>query len=101
MPTMSPPLPERGRSNSHGPFPDADSPPILSPPQDLPVLRDQCAEDRLQGRAASATLRFRARQDRAEPDHGGFRQEAARARARHQARPLSRLAALRDPLMDD
>src|SRR5262249_58859086 len=48
-----------------------------------------------------AALRLRAREDRAESDHGGFRQEAAGAGAGHQTRPLSRIIALRDPLADD
>src|SRR5580692_1144897 len=41
------------------------SPPVLSPPQDLPVLGPQCAQDRLQGHAPALPLHFRARQDRA------------------------------------
>src|SRR5262249_23964564 len=73
-------------------------PAILSPPQDLSVFRRQCPEDRLQGREALAALRLRARQDRAESDYGGFRQEAGGAGAGHQTRPLSRIIALRDPL---
>ena len=73
-------------------------PAVLPPPQDLPVLRRQRAEDRLQGREAAAALRLRARQDRAEPHHRGLGQEAARARAGDQARALPRLAALRDPV---
>ena len=72
-------------------------PAVLPPPQDLPVLRRQRAEDRLQGRQAAAALRLRARQDRAEPHHRGVGQEAARARAGDQARALPRPAALRDP----
>ena len=40
-------------------------------------------------------LHLRARQDRALAHHGGLRQEAARARAGDQARPLPRPAALR------
>ena len=47
-----------------------------------------------------AALRLRARQDRAEPDHGGVGQEAARARPGDQARALSRPVALRDPVTD-
>ena len=74
------------------------APSVLPPPQDLPVLRRQRAEDRLQGRQAPAALRLRARQDRAEPHHRGVGQEAARARAGDQARALPRPAALRDPL---
>src|SRR5262245_61914703 len=89
------------RSDVHGAFPTADSSAILSPPQDLPVFRRQCAEDRLQGCEALAALRVRARQDRAESDYRGFRQEAAGAGAGHQTRPLSRIVALRDPLADD
>src|SRR6516164_3126198 len=63
--------------------------------------RRQCAEDRLQGREALAALCLRARQDRAEPDYSGVRQEAAGAGAGHQTRPLSGIVALCDPLADD
>jgi ribosomal protein S6 len=67
----------------------------LHPPaQELPVLRRQCAQDRLQGRAPAAALRLRARQDRAEPHIGGVVQEAARARPGDQARPLPGAPAL-------
>src|SRR5215475_2468001 len=99
--SKSPPPAGQRRSDGHGAFPNADPPAILSPPQDLSVFRRQCPEDRLQGREALAALRLRARQDRAESDHGGFRQEAAGAGAGHQTRPLSRIIALRDPLTDD
>src|SRR5262249_43384904 len=99
-PKRPPPAGQR-RSDAHGAFPTADPPPILSPPQDLSVFRRQCPEDRLQGRQALAALCLRARQDRAESDHGGFRQEAAGAGAGHQTRPLSRIIALRDPLTED
>ena len=61
------------------------APPILSPPQVLPVLRPERAEDRLQGRALAVPLPVGARQDRAFANHGGFRQKAARARDRDQA----------------
>src|SRR5690349_9145444 len=77
------------------------APPVLPPSQDVSVLRRQCAEDRLQGRQAAAALHFRARQDRAEPHHGGLGEEAARARNRDQAGALPRAAALRDPLIAD
>src|SRR5262249_43090063 len=89
------------RSDGHGAFSNADSSAILSPPQDLSVFRRQCAEDRLQGREALAALCLRARQDRAESDYSGVRQEAAGAGAGHQTRPLSRIVALCDPLADD
>ena len=79
--TKRPMIPRR-RRRDHELGTDPDAPPVLPPPQDLSVHRRQRAEDRLQGRAAAAALRFGARQDRAEPDHGGFRQEAARAGAR-------------------
>ena len=71
-------------------------PAVLPPAQDLPVLRRQCAEDRLQGRQAVAALRVGARQDRAEPHHRGVGQEAARTGAGDQTLALPRLAALRD-----
>ena len=93
-------LAPRRRSESDGDVPNADPAAFLSPPQDLPVLRRQCAEDRLQGRQAVATLRVRARQDRAESHYGGVRQEAAGAGTRHQARPLPRIVALRNPLAE-
>jgi small subunit ribosomal protein S6 len=95
-----PALPPRRRSENDGDVPDADPAAFLSTPQDLPVFRRQCAEDRLQGREAVATLRVRARQDRAQSHHGGFRQEAAGAGARYQARALPRIVALRDPLVE-
>src|SRR6516165_412289 len=88
----------RPRSNRHGPYTDADPPAVLPPPQDLPVLGRQRAEDRLQGREAVAALRVRARQDRAEPHHRGLGQEAARARASDQARALPRPVDLRDQI---
>src|SRR5215468_169794 len=99
--TRSPPPARLPRSDSHGAFSNADSSAVLSPPQDLPVFRSQCAEDRLQGREALAALCLRARQDRAESDYGGVRQEAAGAGAGHQTRPLSGIVALCDPLADD
>src|SRR3954452_25357442 len=74
------------------------TPSVFSPPQDLPVHGSERAEDRLQGFQAVDALRLGARQDRAEPHHSGVREEAARARARHQALALSRSASLRDPL---
>ena len=46
-------------------------PALLSPPQVLPVLRPERAEDRLQGRAPAVPLPVGARQDRAEPHHRG------------------------------
>src|SRR5262249_38838507 len=73
-------------------------PSVLPPPQDLSVLRGQHAQDRLQGREAPAALHLGARQDRAEPHHGGIGEEAARAGDRDQALALSRAAPLRDPL---
>src|SRR5262245_64194594 len=99
--TKSPPPAGQRRSDGHGAFPNTDPPAILSPPQDLSVFRRQCTEDRLQGREALAALRLRARQDRAESDYGGFRQKAAGVGAGHQTRPLSRIAALRDPLANE
>src|SRR6266446_4675904 len=68
--------------------------PLHPPPQELPVLRRQRAEDRLQGRAPPAALRLGARQDRAQPHLGGIVQEAARARPGDQARPLPGAPAL-------
>ena len=43
---------------------------LLPPPQVLPLLRPERAEDRLQGRAPAVPLPVGARQDRAEPHHG-------------------------------
>src|SRR3981189_3615793 len=74
------------------------TPSVFPPPQDLPVHGSERAEDRLQGFQAFDALRLRARQDRAEPHHRRLRQEAARTRARHQARAFPRSAALRDPV---
>src|SRR3984893_9699111 len=75
------------------------TPAVLSPPQELPVLRRQRAEDRLQGRQAVAALRVGARQDRSEPHYGGLGEEAAGARPSDQACALSWAAALRNPVM--
>ena len=75
-------------------------PPLLPPPQVLPVLRRQRAEDRLQGHAPAVALHLRARQDRAFAHHRGQRQQAARTRPGDQARPLPRAAALRHSLTD-
>src|ERR1700685_836514 len=75
------------------------TPAVLSPPQELPVLWRQCAEDRLQGRQALAALRVGARQDRSEPHHRGFGEEAARARPSDQACALPWAFALRNPVM--
>ena len=74
------------------------APAVLSPPQELPVFRRQCAEDRLQGRQAAATVRVGTRQDRSESHYRGFRKEAARTRTGHQARAISWAVAIRDPL---
>src|SRR5262249_37074765 len=74
------------------------APPVLPPAQDLPLLGRKRPEDRLQGREAPAALRLRARQNRTEPHHRRFGEKAARARTGHQARALSRPAALRDPV---
>src|SRR6185312_6859948 len=74
------------------------TPSVFPPPQDLPVHGSERAEDRLQGFQAADALRLRARQDRAEPHHGGFRQEATRARPRHQARAVPGSASLRHSL---
>src|SRR5205814_3351861 len=84
---------QRSRSKNHGR--SWCTPSVFPPPQDLPVHGSERAEDRLQGFQAFDALRLRARQDRAEPHHCRLRQEAARTRARHQARPVSRFAALR------
>src|SRR5262249_22918518 len=82
------------RSKNHGR--SRCTPSVFPPSQDLPVHGSERAEDRLQGFQAADALRLGARQDRAEPHHGSVRQEAARTRARHQARPLPRPVALRD-----
>src|SRR5712672_2710117 len=78
----------RKRSKNHGR--SWCTPSVFPPPQDLPVHGSECAEDRLQGFQTVDALCFRARQDRAEPHHRRLRQEAARTRARHQARPIPR-----------
>src|SRR5690606_37750008 len=76
----------RMREPNNGRYqPDPDAPALPSPPQDLPVLRRQCAEDRLQGRAAPAALHFRAWQDRAFAHYRRQPEEAARARQGDQA----------------
>src|SRR5262245_11108184 len=88
----------RSNRDEHGT--DA-APAILPSSQDLSVLRRQRAQDRLQGREAATTLRVRARQDRAEPDHCGIGEETARACAGNQARALPWALALCDPLAAD
>ena len=50
---------------------------VLPSPEDLPVLRRQRAEDRLQGHQAAGPVHFRAWQDRPEPHHRGLGEEAA------------------------
>src|ERR1700739_4675687 len=74
------------------------APAVLPPPQKLPILRRQCAEDRLQGRQAVAAVRVRARQDPPKPHHRRLGEETARARASDQASAVSWVAPLRDPL---
>ena len=51
--------------------------PVFPPPQDLPVLGQECSGYRLQGRASAAGLHVRAWQDRAQPHHRRQREEAA------------------------
>src|SRR4051812_25182683 len=48
----------QGRSRHHELCSPPDPPPVFPPSQDLPVHRRQCAQDRLQGRAAVAALRL-------------------------------------------
>src|SRR5690606_15719804 len=74
---------------------DADAAAFPSPAQDLPLLRSQCAEDRLQGRAPAAALYFRARQDRSLAHQCGAREEAARAGGGDEAGPFPGRPALR------
>src|ERR1700759_4012248 len=69
------PKPAANRSKNHGR--SWCTPSVFSSPQDLPVHGCECAEDRLQGFQAADALRLGARQDRAEPHHCRFRQEAA------------------------
>src|SRR5712671_6363265 len=87
---------QRSRSKNHGR--SWCTPSVFPPPQDLPVHGSERAEDRLQGFQALDALRVGARQDRPEPHYRSLRQEAARARARHQAGALPRPSALRDSL---
>src|ERR1700741_1369172 len=55
----------RATTPSQEPFNgDRPSSSLLPPTQDLPFLRSQCAEDRLQGHASAFALHFRTRQDR-------------------------------------
>src|SRR5688572_17615412 len=55
--------PQRPRSKPDGHGCKHPAPPVLPPPEDLPVHRHECAEDRLQGREAAGPLRVGARQD--------------------------------------
>src|SRR5579875_2669972 len=75
------------------------APAFLSPPQDLPLFRPQCAEDRLQGYAASLSLHLRARQDRAFAYHGCLRQEATGTGQGDQTGEVPRALALCNPLI--
>src|ERR1700742_1850274 len=51
--------PPRPRSKEHEPRTRwSRAPSVLSPPQDLPVFRRKCAEDRLQGRPPAAAVRL-------------------------------------------
>src|SRR3546814_8001111 len=63
--------------------------PVFPPPQELPLLREGCTPDRLQGRPPASGLRLRARQDRSLAHHLGEREETARTRPGDQARPSS------------
>jgi hypothetical protein len=67
---------------------------VLPAAQELPVFGRRRAQDRLQGCQAAAAVHLRARQDRAEPHHGGFGQAAARTGSRHQAGTISGASAL-------
>src|ERR1700728_3217730 len=74
-PAMTPKAARRRRRNSHGHVTARRrTPPVHSPPQELSVLRRQCAQDRLQRRQTAATVRIGARQDRSEPHHCSFGQ---------------------------
>src|SRR5580704_2591552 len=75
-------------------------PSLLPPPQELPVLRRERAQDRLQGRQAAAALRFGARQDRSKPHHRSVGEKAARACPGDQALAISGAVALRDSLRE-
>src|ERR1700733_9912194 len=63
--------PIRERRNNHGDVPPRRrrAPAILPPPQKLPVLEPELAEDRLQGRKAVAAVCLGARENRAKPHH--------------------------------
>src|SRR5512144_2025163 len=74
------------------------TPSVFPPPHDLSVHGSERSEDRLQGFQALDALRVGARQDRAEPHHGGLRKEATRTRPRYQARAFPRPASLRHSL---
>src|SRR5262249_24782209 len=74
---------KRRRENSH-----ESSQAFLPAPQELPVHRQQRAQDRLQGHPVAVALHLGARQDRAVPHHGRVGQEARRTGPRHQARAL-------------
>src|SRR5262249_21001372 len=78
--------------------PRAAPPSSRPPPKPLPLRGRTPPEDRLQGREPPAALRPRAGKIRPEPHPRRFGEKAARARAGHQARALSRPAALRDPV---
>lgn len=64
--------------------------------QGLSLLRRQSPQGRLQGPPYASDLRYRGRQDRAEPSDGQLRQASARLGGGDQAGPGARLAAVLD-----
>lgn len=64
----------------------------------MSVFQRLVAEDRPQGYPIATALYFRARQDRAEPDHGSVGEETKRIGQGHQTRPFSRSRTLFDQI---
>src|SRR3984885_4528401 len=94
-------IPEQWWRIEHGHVTARRRPPsLLPPPQELPVLGRERAQDRLQGRQAAAALRLRTRQDRSKSHHRSVGEKAARACPGDQALAISGAVALRDPLRE-
>ena len=68
---------------------DRPPPPLLPPPQVLPVHGPQRAQDRLQGHAPALALHFRARQDRALAHHRGVARSSSASSPRRSSARVS------------
>src|SRR5579883_700336 len=103
VPATASKKPKQERRNDHGHVAASrrSTPAVFPPSQKLPVLRRQCAEDRLQGRQAAAAVRVRTGQDRPQPHYRGLGKKAAGTCASNQTRALSRAAPVCHPLIGE